>query len=123
MERKKILCVDDSNTFLKLLQIYLDRDEYEIFSAPDGQKAIENISKVKPDLIILDLIMPLIEGDRVCKFVKSEPSLAHIPVIMITTRGDKEGKTRCLSAGCDVFLTKPLLRSEIVSKVKKVLCP
>ncbi len=117
---KRILMADDSDIFRKLQGTYLKNQPYELIFAEDGAKALERINALKPDLVILDLLMPGLEGDKICRIIKSAESLRHIPVIMISTRGDNSGQTRCLQAGCDLFISKPINRQEFLGAIRRL---
>ncbi len=119
--QKKILLADDAATFLKLEQIYLENQGYKVFMAGNGKEALEKLAAHRPDLVVLDLIMPEMEGDQVCRLIKINPQFKDIPVVMVTTKGDKKGEERCRKAGCDLFLTKPLRKSVFLDAVKKLL--
>lgn len=121
MAKKEILIVDDSPTFLKLVKTYLQTKNYEIFTACNGKEALEKLAANKPDLVILDLIMPEMQGNEVCRLMKANPQWMNIPVIMITTRGDKKGEEQCRQAGCDAFLTKPITKTRLVTTIKQFL--
>ena len=119
--QKKILVADDASTFLKLEQTYLESKGYKVFMAGNGKEALEKLAAHKPDLVVLDLIMPEMEGDQVCRLIKLNPQFKDIPVVMVTTKGDKKGEERCRKAGCNLFLTKPLRKSVFLDAVKQLL--
>ncbi|MBI3995699.1 MAG: response regulator [Nitrospirae bacterium] len=118
---KKVLLADDASTFVKLEQTYLESKGYQVVMAGNGKEALEKLASQKPDLVVLDLIMPEMEGDQVCRLIKASPQYKDIPVIMITTKGDKKGEERCRKAGCNMFLTKPLRKSVFLDAVKQLL--
>jgi len=120
-EKQSILIADDMETFLRLEKMLLERSGYEILMAKSGGEAIKKIQTEKPDLIFLDLIMPDMNGDAVCRFVKNNKSLKHIPVIMVTTKGDPESRQRCHQAGCDDFVTKPVTQRDLFEKINQFI--
>jgi len=124
MEPKpKILIADDMDTFLKLEKMLLEHSGYEVIMARSGTEALKKIQTEKPSLVFLDMMMPDITGDTVCRFVKTNKSLQKIPIIMVTTRSDAESVTRCQEAGCDDYLTKPITKKDLFEKISKFLKP
>lgn len=120
MTLKKILLADDSQIFRKLQGTYLKSQPYELIFAENGRDALHKVNTIKPDLVILDLMMPEMEGDIICRIMKRTDHLKHIPVIMVTSHGNSQGETRCRNAGCDVFLTKPIERSSFMAAIQKL---
>lgn len=121
MKNKKILLVDDVKFFLDLEKSFLKRTHCEILLAGNGKEALSAIRNGRPDLVLMDLYMPEMNGDECCRLVKSDPSLKDIRVIMVTTAGKQEEKERCLSAGCDGYVTKPINKLELLDKVREYL--
>ena len=118
---KKILVVDDEPDILKLETFRLKKSGYEVATATDGREAFDLIQKEKPDLILLDLRLPIMDGYEVCKRLKADQELKHIPVILLTasTVGKIAGTAKELKA--DDYLTKPFHLQELLAKVKKFL--
>lgn len=121
MDTKKILLVDDVKFFLELQKSFLKRTNCEILTASNGREGVELARKERPSLILMDLYMPEMNGDEACKAIKSDPELKDIPVIMVTKSGDNDEKGRCLLAGCDEFVTKPINRVTLLEKVRNFL--
>jgi len=121
MQAKKILIVDDVKFFIELQKSFLKRTNCNILTASNGREALQLIKAQRPDLVLMDLYMPEMNGDECCKEIKSDPDLKHIPVIMVTKAGEEDEKARCLLAGCDEFVTKPINRMELLGKVKNFL--
>ncbi|MDH3976163.1 MAG: response regulator [Deltaproteobacteria bacterium] len=121
MQTKKILIVDDVKFFIELQKSFLKRTNCSILTANDGHEALKIIKAERPDLILLDLYMPEMNGDECCKLVKSDPELKQTPIIMVTKAGEEDEKAKCLLAGCDEFVTKPINRMELLGKVKNFL--
>ena len=119
--KDKILIVDDMETFLKLEKMLLERSGYEIITARTGAEALKKVQAEKPRLVFLDMIMPEMTGDAVCRYIKTSKSLKHIPVIMVTTKSDPPSRERCAQAGCDDFMTKPVTQRDFFEKIKKFI--
>jgi CheY-like chemotaxis protein len=117
---KKILVVDDEPDLLKVTLIRLKKTGYEVYSCTDGQEVFDITRRVMPDLIILDVYLPAINGDDVAKILKKDDKLKHIPIILIsaTTMTLDERAREC---GADGYLTKPFEPEELISIVKKIL--
>lgn len=117
----KILIADDLEVVLKLEEILLKRTGCDVIKAKNGTEALKKVQVERPDIVLLDLLMPEMNGDVVCKFIKSNDKLAHITVIMVTSRGEKEDVERCRRAGCDHYLTKPIKQNELLGIVRDVI--
>ncbi len=120
-KKGKILIADDMETFLRLEKMLLERSGYEIIIAKSGPEAIKKVQSEKPQLVFLDLLMPEMNGDVVCRFVKNNKSLKSVPVIMVSTKSDDESRERCLQAGCDDYITKPVTQRDLYEKINKFL--
>jgi DNA-binding response OmpR family regulator len=118
---RKILIVDDDLETLKLVGLMLQRRGYEIVAASAGSQALAKVEAEKPDLVILDIMMPDVDGYEVCQQLRSNPNTAHLPVLMFTAKGLTEDKTSGFQAGADDYLTKPIHPSELVSHVEALL--
>ena len=121
MERNKILIVDDEERNIKLLKAYLVTEQYEIAAALNGEDALEMVTDFNPDLILLDVMMPGIDGFEVCKRLKQDDHTLMIPVIMVTALSGKKERIRALEVGVDDFLSKPVNRIELMVRVKSLL--
>lgn len=118
MSGHKILLVDDEPHIVELAQMYLKKEGFAVQSAPDGEEALRMIEQVRPDLVVLDLMLPKIDGWEVCRRVRAESDL---PIIMLTARDDAVDKIVGLELGADAYLTKPFNPRELVAWVKAVL--
>jgi putative two-component system response regulator len=118
---QKILLADDDPVVLKYLSILLQKHDYHCLIATNGIEAIEKVATYSPDLILLDVMMPEMDGLEVCKKLKSDPSTQYIPIIIITGSTDRELRVKGLSAGANDFLTKPIQRLELMVRVKNLL--
>lgn len=116
----KILLVDDANLFLEVARQNLKPTGAQIIVARSGIEAMKILETDKPDLVILDLMMPEMGGDKVCLHIKGHPKYSDIPVIMVTSRGRQEELEKCRQAGCDDFLTKPIKPEVLLEKVAQL---
>jgi len=117
----KILVVDDNQQNLELLQAYLEDLNCETIPAYDGQEALNIINKAAPDLILLDIMMPKMSGFEVCKKVKAFPKTKNIPVIMVTALNEFGDIERAVESGTDDFISKPVNKLELLTRVKTML--
>ena len=108
------MLVDDVRLFLNLEETFFRRTGCEIFTAQNGPEAIRIAKKEKPDLILLDLLMPEMNGDEVCRVIKSDVELKNTKVIMVSTQSDEETVQRCKRMGCDDYITKPINQRELL---------
>jgi two-component system sensor histidine kinase ChiS len=120
-EGARILIVEDDPANVDLLKAQLSDQRYLIESAYDGDEAFKRINQKKPDLILLDIMLPKKSGFEVCKCIKSNSETRQIPVIMVTALKDMESRVKGITVGADDFLTRPVDRSELISRVKSML--
>jgi class 3 adenylate cyclase len=118
--RFRVLIVDDEPMNVELLEAYLST-QYEIAKAYDGEKALEKVNNEPPDLILLDIMMPGLNGYEVCKRLKGDDKINFIPIVMVTALKEQDEKIKGLEAGADDFLTKPVDSSELLARVKSLL--
>jgi class 3 adenylate cyclase len=116
-----ILIVDDNPTNLDILQARLAAHKYEILTATDGEEALAIAREQRPDLILLDIMMPKIDGIEVCRQLKADPSLPFMPIIMVTAKADSQDIVAGLDAGADEYLTKPVDHAALVARAKSML--
>ena len=119
--KKKILCVDDDPVNLDLLEAILQQKDYIILKAQGGAEALEIMNAQNVDLVLLDVMMPGIDGFEVCRIIKDNPVMNHIPVIMVTVLADKQSRLRGLGAGVNDFLNKPIDSIELLVRTKNLL--
>jgi two-component system cell cycle response regulator len=120
-DKKKILVVDDHEDNIELLRARLEARGYEVYGANDGQAALDQVDKVCPDLILLDVMMPRMDGMEVVRRLKSNANLPFIPVIMQTALDSTENKVEGLDAGADDYITKPINFAELEARVNSLL--
>ncbi len=118
MRKSRILIVDDDLGVVKSVRANLQARDYETFVAMDGAEALRVIEKELPDLIILDIMMPKMDGFEVCRQVRE---WSQIPIIMLSARHDVEEKAKCLNSGADDYITKPFGVNELIARVRAVL--
>ena len=119
MAKAKILLVDDTRLVLELEKSFLKLSRVEVLTAANGVEALDLIRRSPPDLIFLDMNMPVMDGISCCALLKSDPFLRWIPVVMLTTAGREGDRERALQAGCDDYLTKPIDRREFLEKARR----
>ncbi len=118
MAQSKVLVVDDEPKIIDVLKLYLERDGFLVVSAASGKQAIERAASNKPDLIILDLNLPDIDGLEVCRTLRKQ---SNVPIIMLTGRGEEVDKIVGLEIGADDYVTKPFSAREVMARVRAVL--
>jgi PAS domain S-box-containing protein len=115
--QKKILIVDDQPTNLKILFTFLQSEGFQVLIAKSGASALKKLQKVLPDLILLDIMMPELDGLETCKLLKSQAATQEIPVIFMTALSDKVDKVKGLNVGAVDYLTKPLIKEEVLARI------
>lgn len=121
MFKKKILVIDDTELMVKLTTDILTEKGYEVVSANNGVDGIKMVASEKPDLVLLDVVMPGIDGFEVCKLLRKDESNNLMPIIMLTAQGNEEDKLTGLELGADDYITKPFNPRELVSRVRNTL--
>ena len=119
--RKKVLLVDDSSTVLMMEKMILAKGPFEIVTARDGLEAVAKSKSEKPDVILLDVMMPNLDGLSACAAIRNEPETAHIPIIMVTTRGEEQSIETAFRNGCTDYVTKPINGLELLTKLQNLL--
>ena len=118
MDNAKILIVDDDSNICELIRLYLEKDHFQAVIANDGQQALRLVESEKPDLILLDIMMPRLDGWQVCREIRKT---LQTPIIMLTAKGEVFDKVLGLELGADDYITKPFDTKELIARVKAVL--
>ncbi len=118
MKKTRILIVDDELSIIKYLRSNLENHDYQVLTAMDGSDAIQVVEMEMPDLIILDIMMPKMDGYEVCRRIRE---WSQMPIIMLSALGDEMDKVKCLNLGADDYITKPFGSKELIARVQAVL--
>jgi DNA-binding response OmpR family regulator len=121
MGKKRILVVEDELELIKAMQIRLEQAGYEVLIASDGQQALDKIHKEKVDLIILDLMIPKIDGYKVCRLLKFDKKYKQIPIIMLSARAQESDIKLSTEVYADAYIIKPFDHKVVISKIKELL--
>lgn len=121
MAKKQILLVDDEPQLVDMVKMRLEANGYGVFVAYDGQEALEKARNEKPDLIILDLMLPKMDGYEVCGLLKKDSRYAKMPIIMFTAKAQEEDIKLGKEVGADAYITKPFEHQVLLSKIKELL--
>ena len=118
MNKTRILVVDDDQTIIDLLGAALSLEGWQVLAAKDGVQALKMVEEEAPDLVVLDIMLPLIDGFEVCRRIRHR---SIIPIITLSARGDVEDKVKCLNLGADDYVTKPFRVDELIARINAVL--
>ena len=121
MAQKKILVVDDEKDIVELISYNLEQEGFAVIKAYDGQMAWERVKTAKPDLVVLDLMIPGIHGLEVCKLIRRDAATETLPIIMLTAKSDQVDKILGLELGADDYVTKPFNIRELIARIRAVL--
>jgi two-component system alkaline phosphatase synthesis response regulator PhoP len=121
MHKKKILIVDDEPDILKLTSLRLRKLGYDVLTAVNGQEGLESIRGEKPDLVLLDLILPIVSGADVCRKTKNDEKLEHIPIILFAASCDTITAEKAKELGAEDYMVKPFNPKELMNKVERIL--
>ena len=121
MTRHAILIVEDDRHILKLLQFHCEKAGYQTATAKSGDEGLRLVQSMRPDLVILDLMLPGLDGLEVCRQIRQDPQLKAIPVVMLTAKGEEMDRVVGLEVGADDYVTKPFSPRELLLRVKAVL--
>jgi len=114
----RILVVDDEPRYVRLMEANLVTDGYEVLKAYDGQKAVEQVVEKQPDLVLLDVMMPVLNGFAACERIRE---FSSVPIIMVTAKGEEQDRVRGLDVGADDYIVKPFSATELLARVRAVL--
>jgi DNA-binding response OmpR family regulator len=123
MTRKRILVVDDSRTAAMMTSMILGKGAYEVMVAADGEEGVRMALAEHPDLIVMDVMMPRMDGFEACRRLRSEAATSTIPIIMVTTRGEAVNVEAGYDSGCSDYVTKPINSVELLAKVRHHMTP
>ena len=121
MAKKRILLVDDEQGLVEMIKMRLEASDYEVIAAYDGAEALELARREKPDLIILDLMLPKMDGYKVCGLLKKDSRYASIPIVMFTAKAQEEDLKLGREVGADAYITKPFKPQALISKIGELL--
>ncbi|MDD6763267.1 MAG: response regulator transcription factor [Clostridiales bacterium] len=114
----KVLVTDDDLNIVKLIKLYLEKEDYDVLTANNGKEALEVFKNDKPDIIILDIMMPEMDGNEVCREIRKS---SDVPIIMLTAKGETFDKVLSLELGADDYLVKPFEMKELIARMKAIL--
>jgi DNA-binding response OmpR family regulator len=117
----RILIVDDEPNIVLALELLMKREGYAVQSVDDGQKAFDAVREFRPDLILLDIMMPKMDGYEVCQRIRADASLKDVSIIMLTAKGREVEREKGLALGADYYVTKPFSTREVMMMIKEVL--
>jgi two-component system, OmpR family, alkaline phosphatase synthesis response regulator PhoP len=117
----KILIADDEQSIVVPLEFLMQQKGYQVTAAYNGEEAIEKIISFNPDLILLDIMLPIIDGFEVCQMIRSNPNWKNIKIIFVSAMGREVDIAKGLALGADAYITKPFANAEIIQKVREVL--
>jgi len=120
MYKLKILIIDDNPDILDLLEVTL-QDEFELIKASSGKETFEKLKSTKPDLLVLDYVLPDITGPDICKIIRKDPLLSNIPILMLTGKGEVEDKVGGLESGVDDYMLKPFNPKELIARIRMLI--
>ena len=118
---KTVLIVDDEPNILLSVEFLMQREGHEVLTASDGQEALDQLASSRPDLMILDVMMPRKNGFEVCAEVRANPAFSDMPILMLTAKGREAEMHKGISLGADAYITKPFSTHELVAKVLELL--
>ena len=121
MTAKKILLVDDSETILQMEQLILQQDRYELATARDGDEGVAKALEFKPDLILMDVLMPRLDGFAALRQLRQHPDTGAVPIVMVSSKAELESMETGFQSGCSDYIVKPIDGMELVAKVRNLL--
>lgn len=121
MDKKRILLVDDEQELVNMIKMRLEFTGYEVISANDGEAALATAKKEKPDLIVLDLMLPKMAGYEVCRTLKADEEYKHIPIILLSGKAQDADKAEGAKAGANAYVTKPFEPKAFLGKIQELL--
>ncbi|MCP4652261.1 MAG: response regulator [Candidatus Omnitrophica bacterium] len=120
MSKKKVVVIEDECDLAMMTQARLESSGYEVFVVSDGEEGVKKVQQELPSIVLLDIVMPKLDGHQVCTALKSDPSTKDIPIIILTASGKKDTEERCLDQGADYFMRKPFDSQQLLEKIKEL---
>ena len=121
MANKKILVVEDEKSLVEMLKMRLEKEGYSVIASYDGKDGLDKAKKENPDLIILDLMLPVMDGYKVCALLKKDSRYSKIPIIMFTAKAQDSDRELGLEMGADAYITKPFDAAMLLAKIKELI--
>ena len=121
MAPRKILLVDDSETVLLIEQMILKKEPYQLFTAKNGVEGVEKALATRPDLILMDVVMPEMNGFEAVRWLRQRDATRSVPIVMVTTKAEAESMEAGYQSGCSDYITKPIDSAELLTKVRNIL--
>ena len=121
MSKPTVLVVEDESALITLLHYNLEREGYRVVEATDGEEALLLATEEKPDLVLLDWMLPQLSGIEVCRRLRSRPETRNVPILMLTARGEEADRVRGLNTGADDYITKPFSMTELLARLRAVM--
>lgn len=121
MSQKKIILIEDEPDILEVIEYNLKRENFSVLTAADGLEGLDLVIREKPDLVLLDLMLPGIDGMEICRQVRNNQAVKRVPIIMLTAKGDESDVVLGLGLGADDYMTKPFSPKELIARIKAVL--
>jgi DNA-binding response OmpR family regulator len=121
MAPRKILLVDDSETVLLMERMILKQEPYQLITAKNGMEGVEKALEIKPDLILMDVVMPKMNGFEAVRWLRQRDATRSVPIVMVTTQAEAESMEAGYESGCSDYITKPIDSTELLTKVRSIL--
>ena len=121
MKRTKVVVVEDEADIREVVQYNLTREDYDVHATGDGEEALELVRKIGPDVVLLDIMLPGLDGIEICRRLKSDPLTSAIPIIMLTAKGEESDIVLGLGVGADDYVTKPFGNKSLLARIRAVL--
>jgi DNA-binding response OmpR family regulator len=116
----KVLIVEDEQHIAESLTFLLEREGFEVTAITDGDEALDTVSKVKPDVLVLDVMLPGMNGFEIARGLRHDPVHSKLPILMLTAKGQRRDRQTAVESGADIFMSKPFSNSEVVEAVRKL---
>jgi DNA-binding response OmpR family regulator len=117
----RILIVDDEPNIVLAMELLMKKEGYEVHTVSDGERAVQAAKELRPDLILLDIMMPKMDGYEVCQSIRSDALLKDVSIIMLTAKGREVEREKGMALGADLYITKPFSTRQVVMKVREIL--